>query len=392
MRVRPARPWGAAVALTALLTVGMGSTEARAQSAEELKQQIQELERSTREQVEALKRRIEAQETQRTQERRAQEDRESTVQMLKEQIERQQVALAAQEQRVGRFLDGWENFFDLQAGGKQSNNDPSPLGKSIQGNVYAGDQFKIRLGGSLRLHVQHNDTPVGESVSSALLPDTTVPGGGNNGGRDNFRAFAGRTRLNLAIDGPVTLGGKTQGLLEFDFNRQFTFSLAYNHTLTHFKRVNALGGSESRENENNKVELIVSQYELSAGRRGRSEQWLREGMAGWIAARVLERLGEGSFARHRDDALRGVRGVVSQPGGLDRLVTYFQAFAASDNRLGHFRRVFGISLSDFEGGALRRLEAELQGGTARAAASGPEAGGSPSEDFAHRSDELGASP
>ena len=220
--VRPVRPWRAAVALAGLLTVGMGTTEVRAQSAEELKQQIQELERSTREQVETLKRRIEAQETQRTQERRAQEDRESTVQMLKEQVERQQVALQAQEQRVGRFLDGWENFFDLQAGGKQSNNDPSPLGKSIQGNVYAGDPFKIRLGGSLRLHVQHNDTPVGESVSSALLPDTTVPGGGNNGGRDNFRAFAGRTRLNLAIDGPATLGGKTQGLLEFDFNRQFT--------------------------------------------------------------------------------------------------------------------------------------------------------------------------
>jgi len=257
MPVRPVRPWRAAVALAGLLTVGMGSTEVRAQSAVELKQQIQELERSTREQVETLKRRIEAQETQRTQERRAQEERESTVQMLKEQVERQQVALRAQEQRVGRFLDGWENFFDLQAGAKQSNNDPSPLGKSIRGNVYAGDQFKIRLGGSLRLHTQHNDTPVGESVSSALLPDTTVPGGGNNGGRDNFRAFAGRTRLNLAIDGPVTLGGKTQGLLEFDFNRQFTFSLAYNHTLTHFKRVNALGGSESRENENNKIELIT---------------------------------------------------------------------------------------------------------------------------------------
>ncbi|MBI1959314.1 MAG: hypothetical protein HYS36_08835, partial [Candidatus Rokubacteria bacterium] len=188
MRVSAVRPWRAAIVLAGLLTVGMGTTEIRAQSAEELKRQIQELERSTREQVESLKRRIEAQETQRTEERRAQEDRERTVQTLQEQVERQQVALAAQERRVGRFLDGWENFFDLQAGGKQSNNDPSPLGKSIQGNVYAGDQFKIRLGGSLRLHVQHNDTPVGESVSSALLPDTTVPGGGNNGGRDNFRA------------------------------------------------------------------------------------------------------------------------------------------------------------------------------------------------------------
>ncbi len=77
----------------------------------------------------------------------------------------------AQEDRVGRFLSGWENFFDLQAGAKQKNNDPNPLGKEIRGNVYTSDRFKIRLGGSLRLHAQHNDTPVGESVSSAPFPD-----------------------------------------------------------------------------------------------------------------------------------------------------------------------------------------------------------------------------
>ena len=88
--------------------------------------------------------------------------------------------------------------------------------------MYSGDQFKIRLGGSLRLHVQRNDTPVGESVSSALLPDKTVPGGGNNANRDNFRAFAGRSRLNLAIQGPETLGGKPQGFFEMDFERQFS--------------------------------------------------------------------------------------------------------------------------------------------------------------------------
>ncbi len=215
-------PWQAAVTLIALVSIGPGATVARAQTVDELKQRLQELERSTREQVDALKRMIQEQETKRVEERRAAEERERTFQLLKEQVDSQRVALQAQEQRVGRFLDGWENFFDLQAGRKQSNNDPNPLGKDIQGNVYAGDLFKIRLGGSLRLHVQHNDTPVGESVSQALFPDTTVPGGGDNGGRDNFRAFAGRTRLNLAIGGPETLGGKTQGFFEMDFNRQFT--------------------------------------------------------------------------------------------------------------------------------------------------------------------------
>jgi hypothetical protein len=147
---------------------------------------------------------------------------EQTFQVLKAELQRQALALEAQEDRVGRFLAGWEGFFDLRAGAKQRNEDPDPLGRSIQGNVYAGDAFKIRLGGSLRLHVQRNDTPVGESVSSALFPDTTVPGGGNSGGRDTLRAFAGRTRFNVAIDGPETLGGRTQGFAEFDFNRQFT--------------------------------------------------------------------------------------------------------------------------------------------------------------------------
>jgi hypothetical protein len=120
-------------------------------------------------------------------------------------------------------MDGWENFFDLQAGRKQgAEAERSPLGKDIQGNVFTSDRFKIRLGGSLRLHSQYNDTPVGESVARANLPDPSVPGGGNNADRDNFRAFAGRTRLNLAIQGPETLGGATQGFFEMDFNRQFS--------------------------------------------------------------------------------------------------------------------------------------------------------------------------
>lgn len=213
--------WQAALTIVALVLGGVGVAEVRAQTVEELRQRILDLERSTREQVEALKRMIEQQEVQRARDRQSQEDRERVLRALQEQVERQQISLQQQEERVAR-LGGWEKFVDLQAGRKQRNNDPDPLGKDIQGNVYSGDQFKIRLGGSLRLHVQRNSTPVGESVALALLPDTTVPGGGNNADRDSFRAFAGRTRLNLAIQGPDTVGGKTLGFFEMDFNRQFT--------------------------------------------------------------------------------------------------------------------------------------------------------------------------
>jgi len=50
----------------------------------------------------------------------------------------------------------------------------------------------------------------------------------------------------------------------------------------------------------------VAQYELSGGRRGESEQWLREGMADWVACWTLERLGEGTFGRERWQAVRAV--------------------------------------------------------------------------------------
>src|SRR5207245_9156330 len=87
--------------------------------------------------------------------------------------------------------------------------------------VFTSDSFKVRLGLSVRFHVQHNDSPVGESVSRGLLPDA-APGGGNTGRgeRENFRAFAGRSRLNLAMQGPDTLGGKTSAFFEMDFNQQ----------------------------------------------------------------------------------------------------------------------------------------------------------------------------
>jgi len=184
------------VAVIATLFVCGVVPVAHAQSVDELKQRIEELERSTREQVDALKRMLQQQEAERAKERRAQEEREQA-------------------------LAGLSNFFDLEAGAEQTNNGPPRfLGEDIPGNVYSGKDFKIRLGGSLRLHVQHNDTPVGESVSRALVPNTSAPGGGNNASREVFRAFVSRTRLNLAMQGPETVGAKTSAYFEMDFNQQ----------------------------------------------------------------------------------------------------------------------------------------------------------------------------
>src|SRR2546428_3487988 len=220
-RFMRARRWGSAVALVAIAAV-LVPGGGYAQSVDELRQRLQQLENSTREELESLKRMIRDQEAAREKERKAQEERERVVESLMQQMEEQRLSFEEADRQRDRGFVGWSNFFDLQAGRKQSNNDRDPLGKDIQGNVFTNDNFKARLGGSLRLPVQHNDSPVGESVSRALLPDAGVPGGGNTGRgeRENFRAFAGRTRLNLAIQRPQTLGGKTSAFFEMDFNQQ----------------------------------------------------------------------------------------------------------------------------------------------------------------------------
>ncbi len=145
----------------------------------------------------------------------------------------------------------------------------------------------------------------------------------------------------------------------------------------------------------------VAQYELSGGRRGRSDQWLREGMADWVAGFVLERLGESTLRQERERALAALaRSRDLLPGGeihladlatpkgwetrhlqrddqlthrlalvlahdlirergLASLVTYFRGFARSDDRLGNFRHAFGMEPADFESRALDRLAAEM---------------------------------
>ena len=146
-----------------------------------------------------------------------------------------------------------------------------------------------------------------------------------------------------------------------------------------------------------------AQYELSGGRRGRSEQWLREGMADWVAARVLERLGVSTFRHEHERAMRDVArawparddvriGLVTigDPRGWEaghlrsggslayrlaflladelirgrgwgRVIDYFRAFATSDDRFNHFQTAFGTSVDEFEVDGLGRIRRELGG-------------------------------
>jgi hypothetical protein len=144
-----------------------------------------------------------------------------------------------------------------------------------------------------------------------------------------------------------------------------------------------------------------AQYQLSGGRRGRSEQWLREGMADWVACQVLDRLGYTTLRHERERALQEVAAArpelasnpldlveLGRPRGWEarhlepdgrlvyrlaflltddlirrhrwpRLLDYFRAFAASEQRFDEFQRAFGESLEKFGADALARLRNDL---------------------------------
>ncbi len=146
-----------------------------------------------------------------------------------------------------------------------------------------------------------------------------------------------------------------------------------------------------------------AQYQLSGGRRGRSEQWLREGMADWVACQVLERLGRSTFHHERDLALREVAAgwpelaktpldlvELGRPRGWEarhlapdghlvyrlaflltddlirqhgwsRVLDYFRAFAESEERFDEFNRAFGESVEQFGADGLARLRNDLAG-------------------------------
>lgn len=137
------------------------------------------------------------------------------------------------------------------------------------------------------------------------------------------------------------------------------------------------------------------QYEWGGGRRGTSDQWLREGFAEWLAVRALERL-HGlplSVARQRyRDLLRRAApspsdapaleemvtfrqwlSVASRPDathyaqaflsvdflierhGISAVVRYFRSFSRSSDRAGNFRVAFGEDSGSFAAAASRHL-------------------------------------
>lgn len=128
------------------------------------------------------------------------------------------------------------------------------------------------------------------------------------------------------------------------------------------------------------------QYELGGGRRGTSDQWLREGFADWLSTRVLERLEIVTMAAVRRERLRQLRSagrsktpalgdLVTFPQwvrtgerqgaqmyalsflavdkllerhGVAAVVNYFKRFAESQDRAVNFRGAFGEDLESFE--------------------------------------------
>ena len=130
------------------------------------------------------------------------------------------------------------------------------------------------------------------------------------------------------------------------------------------------------------------QFDLARGRRGTSEQWLREGYAEWASYRTVDALGLGRYAEWRTLRLEQFqkmrnRKTVPSLGQLSTFpqwvswrnrqgaemtygqaflavdllidrrghraaVDYFRLFARSDDRLANFRRAFGQDLAAFE--------------------------------------------
>jgi hypothetical protein len=141
------------------------------------------------------------------------------------------------------------------------------------------------------------------------------------------------------------------------------------------------------------------QYELGGGRRGTSDQWLREGYAEWMAWHVLEALGAASLETRRRRSVRDLRGrdPATLPGlaemvtfrewvalsnrpaqlpiytqaflaadfligrhGLPAVTEYFRLFARSSDRRENFRRAFGESLDEFDRAYRQHLGSLLQ--------------------------------
>ena len=144
----------------------------------------------------------------------------------------------------------------------------------------------------------------------------------------------------------------------------------------------------------------VSQFELAEG-EGRGEQWLAEGMAEWVAFRVLEHLGLDAMSRRRAIALAGIRSHASLVAarldlealgtprgftvrhlrdgslptyqlaflmsdylidrvGLPKVADYFRLFRESRDRRANFSRAFGQPIDAFEVEVLGHLRSAVR--------------------------------
>jgi hypothetical protein len=135
------------------------------------------------------------------------------------------------------------------------------------------------------------------------------------------------------------------------------------------------------------------QYELGGGRRGTSDQWLREGFAEWLAVRVVERLDRVSLAAIRSARQSDVRtagrakvppladlvtfpqwvragerqgpaiyalsfvavDLLLERHGVPAVVEYFKRFAVSEDRIANFRAAFGEDIDAFEAALSERV-------------------------------------
>ena len=131
----------------------------------------------------------------------------------------------------------------------------------------------------------------------------------------------------------------------------------------------------------------AAEYQLSGGRRGTSDQWLREGFADWVSFRVLASLRVTSLGLERTRAVTRIQRAHGPSGlprlgamvafrdwlrlaarqpvvplyemaflatdrlierhGLDAVIAYFRLFSRSDDRIGNFRAAFGEDLIAF---------------------------------------------
>jgi hypothetical protein len=127
------------------------------------------------------------------------------------------------------------------------------------------------------------------------------------------------------------------------------------------------------------------QYQLADGRRGASDQWMREGFSEWVSVRVLERLDITTLPRMRYRQMRHVRNsphlpplqtlakseewldigvrpghtamypyaflavdLLVQQHGTAKVIDYFRLFAFTDDREWAFRTCFGQDVASFE--------------------------------------------